>query len=129
MKFPNFRLGKAWTTSLYGDAGDDAQPEEYSKEHHAVHSHPALQNVPAALRWDGQVEYGSEENGWKIKIIPTTFPISTSSDRQLILRHGLQLLRSTDYECGLSYDKSSSRHFFIFGKSPSSTRFALQFEV
>lgn len=78
------------------------------------------------MSWDGSVEYGSEEIGWKVKLSPVGLNVTNA---RLLAREGLQVLRGDDGETGLSFDKSSSRHFFIIGKSLSSTKFQLQFEV
>lgn len=42
---------------------------------------------------------------------------------------GVQLLRADDGEIGLSTDANATRHFFVFGKAPTSTKFGIKFTV
>lgn len=51
------------------------------------------------------------------------------SSPQLLHGDGLQLLKAEDGEIGLSFDKKSTRHFFLLGKSLNSPKFSLTFKV
>jgi hypothetical protein len=122
MKFPNFKLGSAWTKSLYGDI--NLPHIELPHNQLSLHSHPSLNNLNVGLSIDGVASF--EAPDWSLSIAPLHF---TLSGPILSKGDGLHLLRSDDGEIGVSFDKHTSRHFFFFGKAPSFPKFSLGLKV
>lgn len=122
LKFPSFRLGKSWLTTLYGSGNPSLAPVPRGQL--AVHSHPSLHNLEVALSAAGEVEFASGSE-WKVKLVPENFSILRPT---LLSGTGLQLLRGEDGETGLSFDEKSTRHFFVFGKTPA-PKLLLKLEV
>jgi hypothetical protein len=115
-RFPNFKLHGPWTKMLYGSP--NIPPMEVSQGQLSLHSHPFL-NLTVGLGLDGVVSYTAPD--WKLTAVPT-FSLSAP---KLLRAEGLHLLRADDGEIGISFDKTSSRHFFFIGKSPG-VKFSLQ---
>lgn len=46
---------------------------------------------------------------------------------KLLKSEGAQVLRADDGEIGLATDDHFTKHFFLFGKAPASTKFSLKF--
>lgn len=119
-KFPAFRLNKSWLTTLYGPDNATLSPVTQSFVHQDL---PSLNGLKVGLLTSGEVEFGTP--GWKIKFLPS-FSLTNA---KLLSRPGLQVLRGDDGETGISFDKGSSRHFFVFLKAPTSQTFSLALEV
>jgi hypothetical protein len=71
----------------------------------------------------GEIEYHTP--GWKVKFTPN-FHVTSP---QVLRGKELQLLRGEDGETGLSYNIKYTRHFFIYGKAPTTPKLLLQLEV
>ena len=122
--FPKFAdlssLGDDWK-SLYGDPSG-ATVELFDGQA-PLRSHGHL-NVAVGLQHNGDVEFGSPD--WKVTLSPS-FKLTNP---KLYQRERVQLLRGEDGETGVSVDKrNSSRHFFLFGKTPADFRLLLRLEV
>jgi hypothetical protein len=116
--FPKFKIGKSWSKTLYGRAGAlSPVPEGQALRI----SYPSLPHFEVGLSTTGEVHFGSGE--FKLTASPISFHIT---EPKLLKSDGLQLLRGEDGEVGFSVDESSSRHFFILGKAPSSTKFSIK---
>jgi hypothetical protein len=89
----------------------------------SVHLHPAL-NLSVSLSLDGAHFDGPD---WKLHIPHP--PALTLASPKLLQGEGLQLLRDIDGEIGISFDKHSSRHFFFWGKAPTTPKFVLNLQV
>ncbi len=81
-------------------------------------------DLDISLNWNGGAEIGSPS--WKVALDPVgiSFP-----NPKLYRGVKLQLLRGDGVSTGFSFDKSSSRHFFILEKPPGTERFSLKFMV
>lgn len=121
LKFPDFDLGSAWSKSLYGNL--DAPHVEVPHGQLSLHLHPSL-NLNVGLAIDGTVSFDAPD--WKASISPSHFSITGP---KLSRADGLHLLTGDDGEIGVSFDKSSSRHFFFLGKGLSVPKFSLNFKV
>jgi hypothetical protein len=121
-KFPHFKLGSAWTKSLYGDL--NLPHIEIPHGQLALHLHPSLNNLNVGLSLDGVASF--EAPDWNLSVSPLNFSLSAP---KLSKGDGLHLLRGEDGEIGVSFDKQSSRHFFFFGKAPSFPKFSLGLKV
>jgi hypothetical protein len=84
--------------------------------------HPSLGGIKVSLSWESVVAF--EGPDWKLSATPS---LSISSP-QLIQGEWLQLLRGEDGEIGISFDKGSSRHFFLLGSVPS-PKFSIKFKA
>jgi hypothetical protein len=122
LKFPHFKLGSAWTKSLYGDI--DTPHIEVPHGQLSLHVHPSLNNLNVGLSLDGIVSF--EAPDWALSVAP--LHVSLASPK-LFNGAGLHLLRGDDGEIGISFDKHSSRHFFFLGKAPSLPKFSLGLQV
>jgi hypothetical protein len=120
LKFPKFKLGSAWTKSLYGDI--DRPHIEIPHGSLSLHSHPSL-NLTVGLSIDGIASF--EAPDWNLSVTPLHFSLAAP---KLTKGDGLHLLRGEDGEIGISFDKNSSRHFFFFGKA-SLPKFSLGLKV
>lgn len=119
-EFPHFHFGKAWRKSLYGDVS--VAPVEVPHGQHAAHSHPSL-DLNVGLTWDGAASFDAPD--WKLNVVPAW----SLSAPKLHKGEGLHLLRGDDGEIGISFDKNSSRHFFLLTKAPASPKFSLHLKV
>lgn len=117
--FPSFKLSKPWINTLYGNAST-FNPVTAT---HLPRQHTPLRNLHVSLSTNGAVEYGDSE--WKIRLAPVGYSLTSPT---LYESDELQLLRGSEGETGLSFYKDSSRHFFVFGKIPSS-KLLLSLEV
>lgn len=122
LKFPNFKLGKSWSKSLYGSL--DTPRVELPHGQLSAHSHPSLNGINVSLSLDGAVSFDSPD--WKFGVAPLHFGLSAP---KLYHGDGLHLVRGDDGEIGISFDKNASRHFFFLGKAPSSPKFSLGLKV
>ena len=104
---------------LYGSP--ELPPVEVAQGQVSLHTHPFL-NLAVGLSLDGSVSFTAPD--WKLSAVPT-FSLSAP---KLLRAEGLHLLRADDGEIGLSFDKTSSRHFFFIGKSMGA-KFSLQLKV
>jgi hypothetical protein len=120
-KFPSFKPSTSWLALLYGKAVAALSALAHGQP--AKHNHPALNDLEVTLVADGTVEFGNPT--WKVKLSPQNFSLTAP---KLFKNDGVQLLRAEDGETGLSFDKTSSRHFFLFGKQPPS-KIVLQLDV
>ncbi len=122
LKFPSFKLSSAWRKSLYGDL--KIAPIEVPHGEFAIHVHPHLNNINVGLSLDGTADFSGPD--WKLHVASLQFSVTTPT---LYKGDGLHLLRGEDGEIGISFDKNSTRHFFLLGKAPSLPEFSLQFKV
>ena len=56
-------------------------------------------------------------------------PSFSLTPKKLVKGTGLQLLTGDDGEVGLSFDNTSTRHFYMVGKSLAVPKFSIQFKV
>ena len=122
LKFPKFKLGSAWTKTLYGDL--NLPHVELPHGQLSIHLHPALNNLNVGLSLDGVASY--EAPDWALSVRSLHFSLTAPN---LTKGDGLHLLRGEDGEIGISFDKQSSRHFFFLGKAPASPKFSLELKV
>lgn len=118
-KFPSFKLGKSWTTTLYGRDLQSLKPVAPP----ASNTLKGLNNIHASLHPNGEVVYTT--SGWQVKLTPN-FHLTGA---QVLQSGTLQLVRGDDGETGINSDLKSTRHFFLLGKSPASAKLLLQLEV
>jgi hypothetical protein len=121
LKFPHFKLGSAWTKSLYGDI--NLPHIELPHGQLSLHAHPSL-GLNVGLSLDGVASFSAPD--WNLSVSPLNFSLSAP---KLSQGDGIHLLRGEDGEIGISFDKQSSRQFFFFGKSPSLPKFSLGLKV
>lgn len=122
MKFPGFKLSKSWKKSLYGSA--KVSPVEVPQGELSVHTHPSLGGLNVSLSGGGLASFSGPD--WKLGVSPVGLSLVYP---KLLHGDGLHLLQGEDGELGISFDKHSSRHFFLIGKSLQSPKFTLQFMV
>lgn len=122
LKFPHFQLSGAWKKSLYG--GAKSEPVELPQGQLSLHVHPSLGDLNVGLSWDGAASFDAP--GWKLGVSPIGFTLASP---KLFRADGLHLLQSEDGEIGISFDKNSSRHFFLIAKSLPSLKFSLHLNV
>ena len=120
LKFPTFKLSSGWTKSLYGDLNTPAVKLPHLQP--SIHAHPSLNGIKVGLSWDSVASF--EGPTWKLSAVPSMSIISP----QLHQGEGLHLLRGDDGEVGISFDKHSTRHFFVLTNLPS-PRFSIKFKV
>lgn len=94
---------------LYGSP--DLPPVELPQGQVCLHAHPFL-NLTVGLSLAGVASFTAPD--WKLLAVPT-FSLSYP---KLLRAEGLHLLRADDGEIGLSFDKTSSRHYFFIGRPP-----------
>lgn len=58
--------------------------------------------------------------------MPVNFKISSPT---LLRSDEAQIVRGDEAEIGISFDKSSVKHFFIVGRAPYSQKFTIKFNV
>ncbi len=121
LKFPSFKLGSKWKKTLYGNLR--VPPVELPSPQPSIQVHPSLNDLQLSLQWNGEASF--ELPGWKLSASLPSFELTSP---KLLHANGLQLLRGEDGEIGFSFDKNSTRHFFVLGK-PSSPKFSLKFKV
>eukprot|EP00026_Physarum_polycephalum_P000009 Phypoly_transcript_00009.p1 GENE.Phypoly_transcript_00009~~Phypoly_transcript_00009.p1 ORF type:complete len:3931 (-),score=966.04 Phypoly_transcript_00009:22-11814(-) len=109
-----------WITTLYGPNIKADALVELPEGETALHTTLPSLGLSVSLNEDGEVTFGSSV--WKGKFFPE-IPVRFT---KLLSHEGLQLLRHSDGEIGISYDKSSIRYFFVLN-SPTKT-FTLNFE-
>lgn len=124
LKFPKFKLNRAWKKSLYGETPDNNV--EVPRNLPATHIHPSLGAVAVSLNFEQRVIFESPSKGWKLAVHAPNFAFTPT---KLVKGTGLQLLTGDDGEIGLSFDNASSRHFFVVGKPLATPQFKLQFKV
>jgi hypothetical protein len=88
----------------------------------SIHAHPGLHGINVSLGWDSEVSFDGPD--WKL----TAVPLFTINAPQIHHGDWLQLLRGEDGEIGISFDKNSSRHFFML-TNLSGPRFSIKFKV
>lgn len=108
--------------TLYGDSSPALSPVPNNLP--SVQPHPSLNGIKVGLAVDGAVNFESAD--WKFGVSPPSLALSSP---QLLHGEGLQLLKVDDGEIGVSFDKKSTRHFFLFGKSLNASKFSLSFKV
>jgi hypothetical protein len=106
---------------MYGTP--DAPRVEVPKGLLSIHPHPTLNGINVGLNVDGTVSF--EAPDWKFHVASQL----SLSGPKLYHSDGLHLLRGEDGEIGVSFDKSSSRHFYFLGKSLALPKFSLGLKV
>jgi hypothetical protein len=107
---------------MYGSP--DAPRVEVPQGLLSIHAHPSLNGINVGLAVDGTASF--EAPDWKFHVAALHFGLSAP---KLFHSDGLHLLQGEDGEIGVSFDKSSSRHFFFLGKAPAFPKFSLGLKV